>query len=54
MEGITSAKAKGVYRGRKKTIQPEKVRALKAEGLGVSEIANQLKISRQSIYRALS
>ena len=54
MEGITSAKAKGVYRGRKKAIDPEKVQALKAEGLGITEIANQLKISRQSVYRALS
>ena len=54
LEGITSAKAKGVYKGRKKAIDPEKVQALKAEGLGITEIANQLKISRQSVYRALS
>jgi DNA invertase Pin-like site-specific DNA recombinase len=54
MEGITSAKAKGVYKGRKKTIKPEKVQVLRAEGLGITEIANQLKISRQSVYRALS
>ena len=49
MEGIASAKKKGV-----KTIKPEEVQALKAEGLGITEIANQLKISRQSVYRALS
>ena len=44
----------GVYKGRKKAIDPEKVQALKAEGLGITEIANQLKISRQSVDRALS
>ena len=49
-----AAKKMGVYKGRKKTIKPEKVQALKAEGLGITEIANQLKISRQSVYRALS
>ena len=54
IEGITSAKAKGVYKGRKKTIKPEKVQALRAEGLGITDIASQLKISRQSVYRALS
>jgi len=54
MEGIASAKKKGVYKGRKKTIKPEGVQALKAEGLGITEIANRLKISRQSVYRALS
>ena len=53
MEGIASAKKKGVYKGRKKTIKPEEVQALKAEGRGVSEIAKVLKISRQSVYRAL-
>ena len=54
MEGIASAKAKGVYKGRTKAIDPGKVQALKAEGLGITEIANQLKISRQSVYRVLS
>jgi DNA invertase Pin-like site-specific DNA recombinase len=54
LEGIAAAKKMGVYKGRKKTIKPEKVQALKAEGLGITEIANQLKISRQSVYRALS
>ena len=54
LEGITAAKKMGVYKGRKKAIDPEKVQALKAEGLGITEIANQLKISRQSVYRALS
>jgi DNA invertase Pin-like site-specific DNA recombinase len=53
MEGIAKAKAKGVYKGRKPTIDPEAVRGLKAEGLGASQIAKKLGIGRASVYRAL-
>jgi hypothetical protein len=48
-----SAKARGVYRGRKASIDPVKVKALKAEGMGPSAIAKALKIGRASVYRAL-
>jgi DNA invertase Pin-like site-specific DNA recombinase len=51
MEGIEAAKAKGVYKGRPATIKPESIAALKAEGLGASEIAKRLKIARASVYR---
>lgn len=34
LEGIAEAKARGVYKGRKASIDPEKVRKLKAEGMG--------------------
>lgn len=53
MEGIARAKAAGVYKGRPPTIAPEKVRGLKALGLGASEIAKHLGISRASVYRLL-
>jgi len=53
MEGIAKAKAAGVYKGRKPTIDPEEVRALKAEGLGATEIAKRLGIGRASVYRVL-
>jgi DNA invertase Pin-like site-specific DNA recombinase len=53
LEGIADAKARGVYRGRKPSIDPEKVKALKAEGKGPSAIAKTLKIGRASVYRAL-
>ena len=53
MEGIAKAKAKGVYKGRKPTVDVERVRQLHAEGLGPSKIAAQLKVSRSSVYRAL-
>jgi DNA invertase Pin-like site-specific DNA recombinase len=42
LEGMADAKARGVYRGRKASIDPGQVKALKAEGMGhfgVAEIA---------------
>jgi DNA invertase Pin-like site-specific DNA recombinase len=54
LEGIADAKARGVYKGRKASIDPAKVRQMKAEGLGPSAIAKTLKIGRASVYRALS
>ena len=54
LEGIAAAKAKGVYTGRKASIKPAAVAALKAEGLGPTAIAKRLKIGRASVYRALA
>ncbi len=53
MEGIAKAKAKGVYKGRKPSIDAEKVRGLKAQGMGASAIAKELGIGRASVYRLL-
>jgi len=53
LEGIAQAKANGVYKGRKQTIDVEAVRVLKAQGLGGSEIAKRLGIGRASVYRVL-
>ncbi len=52
-EGIAKAKANGVYRGRKPTIDPAEVFELRAEGIGATEIAKRLKIGRASVYRIL-
>lgn len=52
-EGIARAKAKGVYKGRKATIDRERVAELHAEGLGATEIAKVLGIGRASVYRVL-
>lgn len=52
-EGIAKAKARGVYQGRKPSIDREAVHELKARGIGASEIASRLKISRASVYRLL-
>ena len=54
LEGIAAAKKAGVYKGRPATIKAEKIAALKAEGLGASEIARRLKIGRASVYRVIA
>ena len=54
LEGIAKAKAAGVYRGRKPSIDADKARALQAEGLGPTEIAARMGIGRASVYRVLS
>src|SRR5438477_9231061 len=53
MEGIAKAKATGVYKGRKPSIDLAKVKELKDKGLGATEIAKRLKIGRASVYRVL-
>jgi len=52
-EGIERAKAAGVYKGRKPTVDAEQVRALREQGLGATEIATKLGIARATVYRAL-
>lgn len=53
-EGIAKAKAKGVYKGRKPSIDPDKVQELHCAGLGASAIAKELGIGRASVYRLLT
>lgn len=53
-EGIARAKAAGKYRGRTRIVDAKAVRALKAEGLGASAIAKQLRIGRASVSCALA
>lgn len=52
LEGIAKAKAAGTYRGRKPSVQKDRVQELLANGVGPTEIAAQLGISRTSVYRA--
>ena len=52
-EGIARAKSRGVYKGRKKTIDENRIRAMKADGHSVTEIAADFGISRMSVYRSL-
>ena len=54
--GIAKAKAEGKYKGRKPTAQAkaDKVKQLRASGVGPSEIARQLSISRTSVFRLLT
>src|SRR6202035_4993222 len=44
LEGIAKAKAAGVYRGRKPSIEAAQIRELKEQGLGATEIAKALGI----------
>lgn len=53
LEGIAKAKERGVYTGRKKQIDDKQIRTMKLEGSTVAQIASEMNISRQSVYRAL-
>ena len=54
LEGIAAAKAQGVYKGRPKgPVGATDVRKLKAEGVGATEIAKRLNLSRAHVYRLL-
>jgi DNA invertase Pin-like site-specific DNA recombinase len=52
-EGIARAKERGVYKGRKKTIDENRLRKMKAEGHSVTEIAELVGVSRMTVYRTL-
>lgn len=54
LEGIARAKEKGVYKGRKQSINVDEVKRLRTqEGLGATAIANRLGIARTSVYRVI-
>ncbi|HEY8359810.1 MAG TPA: recombinase family protein [Ramlibacter sp.] len=53
LEGIADAKERGVYKGRKASIDATTVRQLRSEGVGPSQIAKRLGIGRASVYRLL-
>ena len=54
-EGIAKAKSEGKYKGRAPTARAKtaEARALRAQGLGATEIAKRLGIGRASVYRVL-
>lgn len=54
LEGIQKAKLAGKYRGRPATIDPQRVKELRASGMGAAAIAREMGIARASVYRALS
>ena len=53
-EGIARAKAAGKYRGRPQSVDVAMVRKLRQDGLGASQIARELNVSRASVYRSLA
>ncbi|KAA9019824.1 recombinase family protein [Sphingobium limneticum] len=54
VEGVWMARAAGKYRGRPASIDPMKIKELKAGGMGAAAIAKQMRICRASVYRALA
>ncbi|MGX5913451.1 recombinase family protein [Aliidiomarina sp. Khilg15.8] len=52
-EGIAQAKARGAYRGSKKTVDRAKVLEMLQSGVKKTEIARRLGIGRASIYRVI-
>ena len=52
-EGILRAKQKGVYKGRKSSINVNKIKELKNSGMGATAIAKEMGIHRDSVYRVL-
>ena len=53
-EGIDKAKAKGVYKGRKPTIDKDRILALRDQGHSTYKIAEEMGISRMTVHRALN
>lgn len=53
-EGIERAKAEGVYKGRKPSVNVARVRELRDAGMKPSAIAKELKVGRTSVWRALA
>lgn len=52
-EGIQQAKAQGRYQGGKRRLDRERIRQLRSDGFGPSDIAKQLGCSRMQVYRVL-
>lgn len=51
--GIEAAKAKGVYKGGTAKVDLAVVEKMKAEGKGMTEIADSFGVTRQAIYKAM-
>lgn len=52
-EGIAKAKKNGLYQGRKKNIDRRSIFKMHKDGIGATNIANLLGVSRASVYRIL-
>lgn len=54
MDGILLAKQEGRYTGRKRTIDRDKVRELRENGLSMDRIAADLGVSKSAVHKILS
>lgn len=52
--GIEAAKARGVYKGRPRTVDRARVRELRAAGHGATAIAREMGIGRATVYKLLN
>jgi DNA invertase Pin-like site-specific DNA recombinase len=50
-EGIAKAKAAGIYKGRKPSVDRAEIARLKGEGFNPTQIAQKLGINRVTVYR---
>ena len=53
LEGIAKAKAKGVYKGKKPTVDRQVIKDMYDQGIGATAICRKLNIGRTSVYRAI-
>jgi len=53
MEGIAKAKERGVYKGRKPSVDKSQIIELHKMGLGATAITKELNVSRATVYRAI-
>ena len=51
--GIEKAKAAGKYKGRPTSLDHDKIKAIRAEGMGATAIARELGCTRGAIYKVL-
>ena len=54
MEGIAKAKERGVYKGRKPSVDKSQIIELHKMGMGATAITKELNISRATVYRAIA
>lgn len=53
MEGVEKAKAAGIYKGRKPSIDRDELKRLAGDGMGPSAIAKAMGINRSTVYKLL-
>lgn len=53
-EGIKRAKSKGIYKGRPPKIDADKIKEMRAAGIGPAEISRTLGCSESSVFRILN
>ena len=54
MEGIAKAKKRGVYKGRKPSVDKSQIIELHKMGMGATAITKELNVSRATVYRAIA